>query len=100
MFSHFKVSRFAIAAFSSTLTVFVITYLILDGNTVGNNPTQRTVRKDSLRHLWEYKLNFTTKLGNLSSKEIVLFGRLRSVQESCGDVCNTSIKGVPGRVSN
>jgi hypothetical protein len=99
MLSHIKVSRLSIAVCSTALTLLVITYLILDGTgtSVG---TSSPVRRETIQQIWEYKLNLTTRLGNLSAKEIALFGRLRSIQESCGEVCNTSIKGVPGKVKN
>jgi hypothetical protein len=44
------------------------------------------------------KINLTASLGNITDKEMNLFEKLKSVQESCGDVCDTTITGVPGKV--
>ena len=44
------------------------------------------------------KINLTASLGNITDKEMNLFEKLKSIQESCGDVCDTTITGVPGKV--
>jgi hypothetical protein len=50
--------------------------------------------------IWEHKFQLTSQFFNVTEADRRLFQRLSSVQKSCGEVCDTSIKGVPGKVGH
>ncbi len=50
------------------------------------------------RDMWTEIEMFSKLFPNFTDKELNLIRKLKSVHKSCGDVCNTWQRGVPGKV--
>jgi hypothetical protein len=52
----------------------------------------------TVRQIWREKVSDTSLFVKMTDKNRRLFEKLESVQESCGQVCDASIEGRPGKV--
>jgi len=50
------------------------------------------------RDQWEEIETFSALFPDFTEKEFNVIRKLKSVQKSCGDVCNTWQRGTPGKV--
>lgn len=49
---------------------------------------------------FEEDFHIAAMLGNLSEQDINLFKKLKSIRLSCGEICDTTIRGEPGKVNS
>ncbi len=52
----------------------------------------------TIREIWREKFEQSSLFIKMSEKDRKLFENLESVQESCGEICDTTITGTPGKV--